>query len=328
MPSSITEALDNLYTTTWQNMKGQYEDQIFDSTPLWFWMKSNGGIVSEEGGKWISEPLRFAKSDNVKFIGRGGTVSLNDKQILTIAKYDWKYMVDSIVRFGIDDQQNRGKNAIMSLMNAKLQTSRDSLTDKMEIAVFGKSLTVDPTGLAFNGLQDIIPADPTVTGATLGGIDPSVDTWWRNQTKNMAGISMATNLRREMLKMVQNCGNNLRTDKPDIIFTDLGTYEAYDNVAVQQKQIVNQKLGDAGFVNLEFQGIPVLWGPQCLAQAMYFINSRHLKFKRDPMMNFDMTEWKAIPDQVNDRAAQIITAGELVTGRRRCHGIMHTLNTA
>ena len=44
-------------------------------------------------------------------------------------------------------------------------------------------------------------------------------------------------------------------------------------------------------------------------------------------MNFDMTEWKAIPDQVNDRAAQVILAGELVTGRRRVHGVLHGIDT-
>lgn len=37
---------------------------------------------------------------------------------------------------------------------------------------------------------------------------------------------------------------------------------------------------------------------------------------------------KPIPDQVNDRAAQIVTAGALTVSRRRCHGVMHTIDTA
>jgi hypothetical protein len=52
-----------------------------------------------------------------------------------------------------------------------------------------------------------------------------------------------------------------------------------------------------------------------------------LKFKYDPQMNFDMTSWKEIPDQVNDRAAQIVLAGNLTTGRRRVHGVIHTIDT-
>ncbi len=113
---TLTETLDNLYTTTWQNMKSSVADNIFDATPFWFWLKNKGGLVTEEGGRFMTEPLRFAGSDNVKFIQKGDTVDLTDKEFLTVAKYDWRYLVDSIVRFGIDDQQNRGKNAILSLM--------------------------------------------------------------------------------------------------------------------------------------------------------------------------------------------------------------------
>ena len=35
--ATLTEQLDNLYTTTWQNMKSVVGDNIFDATPFWFW---------------------------------------------------------------------------------------------------------------------------------------------------------------------------------------------------------------------------------------------------------------------------------------------------
>ena len=62
---------------------------------------------------------KYDKSDAVTWIGRGGTAPMNDFQYLTVAKYDWRYLVGSIVRFGVDDQQNRGKNEIIILMNSK-----------------------------------------------------------------------------------------------------------------------------------------------------------------------------------------------------------------
>jgi hypothetical protein len=90
---------------------------------------------------------------------------------------------------------------------------------------------------------------------------------------------------------------------------------------------MNKTLGDGGFQAIEFLGIPIVWSPQATADSMYFLNTRHLKFRYDPMVFFDMTEWKAIPDQVNDRAAQIITAGNLVTGRRRTHGVIFNIDS-
>ncbi len=77
---SLTEAIDNLYTTTWQHMKDTVRDQIFDATPFWFWLKDKGKIKMVSGGRHINEPLRYAKNDNIVWLGKGGTVSLNDKE--------------------------------------------------------------------------------------------------------------------------------------------------------------------------------------------------------------------------------------------------------
>ena len=105
-------------------------------------------------------------------------------------------------------------------------------------------------------------------------------------------------------------------------------YEFYEDSVTEQKRIVNKKLGDAGFENIQFKGVPMIWSPQCANTRMYFLNTNYLWFVYDPAMFFDMTEWKPIPEQVNDRAAQIVTAGELITNRRRAQGVLHTIDTA
>lgn len=333
MPTSLTESLDNLYTTTWQNMKGEVADQVFDATPFWFWLRANDGLESVEGGKWLSEPLRYAKAD-VVYVGKGESLALADKEFLTIAKDDWKYQATNVTRFGIDDQQNRGKNQILSLMNAKLSNSRDSLVDDLETTLAGLNRVASPK--KFLGLQDIIADDPTAAAATLHGILPTAgnDTWWRNQTKTMAGVSFGTSGVNEMNKLLNACSNNQRQDAPDIILSGKHPFELYWQETLEQRQVTNKTLGDAGFQNVEFRGVPIVWSPAIAsadigvtAGRMYFINSRFVKFKYDPMVFFDMTEWKPIPAQINDRVAQIITAGNLMTSRRRVHGVMHTINT-
>lgn len=321
---TLTEALDNLYTTTWQNMKAEVSDQIFDGTPFWFWMRSNNRLKTLEGGRFITEPLRYAKSDRVQFIGRGGTVTLSDQEFLTEAVYDWKYLVDSIVRFGVDDQKNRGRNRIINLMNSKLDQSRDSLIDKLEEVLFSTNAS---DSLQFLGLQNLVQDDPT-SSETVGGINQSTYTWWQNQKKDMTGLSFAVHGHAEMRTMMNNCSKNLGQDMPDIIVSGQTPYEHYEDSVIEQKQIVNKTLGDAGFENIQFKGVPMIWSPGCANTRMYFLNTRFLWFVYDPMMFFDMTEWKPIPDQVNDRAAQVITAGELITNRRRTQGVLHTIDTA
>lgn len=328
MPSNLTEALDNLYTTTWQNMKDTVADNIFDATPFWFWLRKNGGMDTEEGGRFLTEPIRYAKND-VEWTTKGSTVTLADKEFLTVAKYDWKYLVTSIVRFMQDDQQNRGKNQILSLMQAKLDNARDSMTDELEIRLMNGTTTN-----AINGLPDLI--DTTPATGTVGGIDGAVDTWWRNQAMDFAadftnGFT-GNNGQQAMMQFLIRCMNNRTQDAPNLILGDEHTYAMYYDSVLDFKRIVNKTMGDAGFQSIEFNGIPVVWSTAITADTdvdankrLYFINTRFLKFRYDSMLYFDMTEWKSIPDQVNDRAAQIVCAGNLVTGRRRVHGVIHNI---
>lgn len=319
--ATLSEALDNLYTTTWFEMKGEAVDNIFDATPFWFWARANGMLVPVRGGRRLTEALRYAKSDNVAWITKGDTAALDDKEHLTMAVDDWRYLIDSIVRFGIDDQQNSGKFMIINLMKSKLATAQDSLIDTLETALFGSQ-----SGKTMNGLLDIVPDDPT-TGV-VSGIDPATYTWWRSKTKDMTGLSFAVNGVPEMRTLLNNCRNNLRSDSPDIIVSGQTPNEYYEDSVVEQKQIFNKKLGDAGFETIEFKGLPMVWSPACDNGRMYFINTKYLVLKYDPAMFFDMTAWKDIPNQVNDRAAQIITACNLMSSRRRTHGVLHTIDTA
>jgi hypothetical protein len=324
MAFSLTEFLDNLYTTTWQNMKDDVADQIFDSTPFWFWMRDKGKLKTIQGGRWISEPLQYAKNDNVSWIGKGGTVPLNDFEHLTIAKYDWKYLVGSIVRFGVDDQQNRGKNQIINLMNSKMENTQNALVDTLETTLAAGTAS----GNEFDGLELLVSDDGT---GTIGGINAGTNTWWKNKFKDMTGLSFASNGEAEMRTMLNNTSNNLSSDRPDIILSGQEAYEYFDESQMQYVQLVNNKLGDAGFTNIMFKGLPMIWSPavtEAASDKMYFLNTRYLTFVYDPVMFFDMTDWKPIPDQVNDRAAQIITACSFVTSRRRCQGVLHNIDTA
>jgi len=322
MALSFTEQLDNLYTTTWELRKGKAHDNIFTATPFWYWMKNKGKFKTEEGGRFIMEPLEYAKNDNVTWITKGGTVSLNDYEFLTESKWEWRYIVAPVVRFGVDDQQNRGKAQIIKLMNAKLNNAQNSLIDTLETATFGSQ-----SGDSIEGLQNLVPDDPTAS-EDAGGIDPSTYTWWRNQSVNMTGKSFSVYGLGYMRTILNDCSNNRTQDRPDIIVSGQTPYEWYEDETLEQKQIVNKTLGDAGFENIQFKGIPMVYSPACSNERMYFLNTNFLYMVYDPMLNFDMTEWKPIPDQVNDRAAQIVFACAFIVTRKLCQGVIYNIDTA
>ncbi len=323
---NLTEALDNLYTSTWQNKKMEAADNIFDATPFWFWMKSKGRLKSEIGGRFIQEPVIYAKSERTKFIGKGGTTELNENEFMTDTNWDWRYLTDSIVRYHVDEHRNRGKHKIISLMNAKLENSEASMVDKMEEVLFSNNaLTAGQQALSFNSLDDLVADDPT-TG-TVGDINAATYSWWRNKFNDMASTSFSVSGVTTMRTMLNDCGQNKKNDFPDIIVSGQTPYEYYEDAVGEQKRIVNKTLGDAGFESIQFKGIPMIWSPQCSATRMYFLNTRDLRFRYDPMVFFDMTDWKAIPNQVNDRVAQVMVAGNLVCRRRRTSGVIFGIDT-
>jgi hypothetical protein len=319
MALTLTEQLDNLYTTTWELRRDEVADNIFTATPFWYWMKDKGKLKQERGGRFIMEPLEYATNDTVQWIGKGGTVTLNDYEFLTESKWDWRYLVASMVRFGVDDQQNRGKAAIMKLLNRKISNTQNSLVDYLETDLFDSQ-----SGDSIEGLQDLIPDNGT---DAVGGIDGSTYTWWNNNSTNMTGKSFAIYGRDYMRTMLNDCSNNRTQDKPDIIVCGQSPYEYYDRETEEFRRIVNKTLGDAGFENVQYKGIPLVWSPECSDQRMYFLNTNFLYFTYDPMMYFDMTEWKPIPDQVNDRAAQIILACCFHVTRRLCQGVIYNIDT-
>jgi hypothetical protein len=323
MVASLTEVLDNMYASTWQHMQSEIIDNIFNATPFWYWLKEKGKLRSVSGGRHILETLEYAENDGVGFIGRGGTVPLNDREFLTNAYFDWRYLVAPIVRFGVDDQKNRGKTRILDLVKAKLNNAQESQVTVLESTLFAGA---GAEGGAFDGLQLLVANDPTAA-ATVGGIPQSTHTWWRNKTDTMTGVSFATNGTARMRTMVNNCQNNRAMDRPDIIVTTQTVFEYCEDNILDKFQINDKKFSDLGFENTKFKNIPLVWSPSCGSQRMYFLNTKYLSFVYDPALFFDMTEWKAIPDQVNDRAAQIMTACSFTTNRRRVHGVIHTIDT-
>ena len=319
---TLSEQLDNLYTTTWYHRKDNVADQVFDAYPLIKWMKSKGRMKSLSGGRRIETPLEYGENANIQWITKGDTVPLNDYEFMTIAQWNWHYLTGSMVRFGVDDQQNRSKMAIINLMNAKLNNTRKGLTKELETRLFSTAGGDD----GIDGLRLLVADDPT-TSTSIGGINQNTYDWWRNKTKDLTGLSATTWLTFYMRQMLNNVSNNFQEEMPDIIVTGQQAFEFYEDNILDFYRTFSNKMGDLGIRNIEFKGIPMVWSPSC-GTRMYFLNTDYLMFFYDPMWFFEMTQWKSIPNQPMDKAAQILLACEFATSRRRAQGVIFNIDTA
>jgi len=318
IPASLTEQLDNLYLTIWRYRQGEVQDAVFGDTPFWAFMSAKGRKRTLAGFRSIGVPIMYDENDTVTAIGKGDTISTTENEFLTMAVYNWKTIAGSIVRYYEDDRMNRGKAAIMSLANAKVDNLKMSMKSKLEADLFGDGTGDD--GKTISGLQLYIPTDPT--SGTVGGINRANYTWWRTQTKTATG-SFAIYGKDELRTAINDCSKG--QDSPDLVLTDQTNWERLASETEDQKQIVNQKVGDAVFDSIKFWGRDVMWSPSCApADAFYLINTSYLYWYADEYANFDMTDWKVIPNQL-DRVAQVVLVGNLVISNSKRHGIYHTV---
>ena len=312
-----TEVLDDLYTTTWNNRAKMVTDQIFDAVPFYQELKRRGGIkLNGTGGRYLEIPLSYAKNETITSLGRGDTVSLSDTKFLTVAQYEWKFVAGSIVRYWTDDAKNKSLQQHLSLANQKIDNLRDSLTDKFEEYLFS-----DGTGNGSKDPEGLGNLVATATGTTVGNILDTTYTWWANRTKAATGVA-SVYLLSDMRNLANTISEGQTRRMPNIIVTTQTVAELFDDEVLEQRQIVNMSKGDPESTSTAWKGVPLMWSSRCPAGRMYMLRSDSFGLNVDPDFNFASTEWKSIPNQVNDRVMQIMWKGNFITSRRKSGGVM------
>jgi len=320
-PASLTEQFDTLYSTTWQNMRDVVVDQIFTATPFWYWLYSRDRIRREEGGRWLGIQLMYGTNTTVKTIGRGGSISMNKPEIITTALFNWKTLAGSVIRLYEDERKNRGRNQIINWVKADIRNLELSIVDYLESMLYSDG--TGNGGLDFDGLGNLVSMTPSAA-VTVGGIDPSVNTWWQNKQRTYSGGAGLIPEMRSAYNTV-SIGN----DHPSFIMTGQTYYENYEASLVNILRVIDTppKLGDMGFEVLRFKGGGITFSNHAgfVTNNMYFLNERYLELVIDSMSDFEMTQWKAIPNQL-DRVAQVVLRANAVCSNRRMQMVMTGLS--
>jgi hypothetical protein len=323
---SWTQTVDTIFTSTWAYRQTKAIEQAFLKTPFLFWLQKNDGAEKVSGYTRLEVPLDYGDVTNIAWISRGDTVDITtDSEILTMCYEDWKYGAATILRFGVDDQKNKGKAQIINYVTAKLNAAERALRKELETRL----LSAPTDTKQIFGLQTVVSDSPT-TGV-LHGVDRATYAWFRNQTVDATGKPFSTygvSLMRNMLNTITKYSD---VDLNQIsIWTNQEVFEAYEDTLLEYYRIVDKDMADVGFDSLKYKGRVLAWSPYMPTitgpkYRIYFINTGYLKFYYDPDEFFRMTEWKPITDQVDDRVAHIKVQGNFVTNRPVALGVIYNV---
>ncbi len=295
---------DALLSTTLQNYRPTLVDNIFTARVLLEHLNSAGRVVVETGGTQIIEPLVYAQNNTVGSYSGYDAIDLTPQEGISAAEYDWKQMAASIAISGIEEAKNRGPEAIIKLLQAKIMQAEESIKESMNDMLFSNG--TGNGGKDLNGLGNIIDS----TG-TVGGIDASTNSWWASYEE-----STSTALTQDYMATAYNTASR-GNDHPDLIITTQTLFEKYEKLLTPNVRYQDTNKANLGFQNLMFKQTPVVFDVSCPSGTMFFINSKYLKLVGMADHWFQTTEFqKGTVAGVDARYALILSFGNLTCSNR------------
>ncbi|MFZ5650142.1 MAG: phage major capsid protein [Bacillota bacterium] len=297
---------DSLLSTTlakWASKK--FNDNIFKSLFLFFWLTSNGRQKPASGGTKILEPLMYGKNTTVQSMSGYDTIDTSPQEGFTMAEFNWKMLAGSVTISEMEELKNSGDEAMINLLESKIMQLEMSLQDEMNTEAFA-----DGTG---NGGKNLLGLEAIVsTSGTLAGIDRATETWWRaNVEATVEALSIA-----KMTNMYNTCSNGAKGQHPDFSITTQALFEKYEGLLQQNMRFTDNKVGDAGFENLKFKGSTISFDEATPSGVMYFLNSKFLALRYHPKANFRTTPFVKPPNQLA-KVAQVLWMGNLTVSNCR-----------
>jgi hypothetical protein len=311
---SESRTWDALLTTTLANYRMQLIDNIFNDYPFLSYINGKLGRAirgssikrTVEGGESIVEHLLYEKNSTVKSYAGAEQLDTTLQEGMTIARYNWKQYAASIGITGLEKRNNQGEAAMINLLQAKATQAEMSLKDRMSADAYA-----DGTG---NNSKNLTGLGALVSStATVGGLNPTTFTWWAADVTASAGSFAATGIDKMRTSFNDITFGN---DKPDAIFTTQTVFEYYEKALQPQERFSGNAVADAGFLNITFKGIPVIFDRSCTSGYMYILNSKYLSFVVHQDADFSTGPF-ITPENQDVSTAMILFQGNLTTNNRR-----------
>ena len=308
-----------ILSTTLQNYQPTLVDNIFKDLVLLNHLNSRGRVRVEEGGTSIVEPLMYAVNGTVSSYSGYDPISLTPQDGISAAEYDWKQLAASIAISGIEEAKNRGTEAIIKLLNAKIMQAEESLKSELNTMLFSDG--TGNSGKDFNGLENIVGTQDNV----VGGIDANTDSWWNpTQAATMnAQLALAT-----MADVYNRASKG--SDVPDLIITNTNLFERYESRLTPNVRYQDVTKANLGFTNLMYKQTPVVFdlalasdGATPSDHPMYFLNTKYLKLTGMTGHWFNVTPFQQGTVAGKDaRYALVMAFGELTCSNRARQGYL------
>ena len=220
---------------------------------------------------------RFVNTGADIYAGYGITTVVPQDGI-TSAFYPWSQLAVPVTISGLEEMQNSGENAVLSLIQSKVQQAEASAKQLLNQCIVMGRISGGATGSLSQFIARVGKLDNSASGplpipalvdanasrsVSIGSINGSSEAWWQNQAIAATATSYAS-YKTQKGRLYNNCSRGIM-GHPDLILSDQLVWELYFNSLQSQERYVvtNQRdidvLGGAGDDMLKFRGAVHIW---------------------------------------------------------------------
>ena len=328
--------LSEIVTTTLRNRTGKLADNVTRNNALLNRLKERGKAKPFSGGRTILQELAYAQNGTYKRYSGYEVLNISPSDVFSAAEYPIRQSAVAVSISGLEQLQNSGKEAIIDLLDSRIQNAEDTFMNGLAFDVYSDGTA---TG-QITGLQALVSTAPT--SGTIGGIDRATWVFWQNiaysAVTNGGAAATSANIQRYMnavaLQLVR--GN----DGPDLIVAANGYYSLYLESLQAIQRVTDEKMAGSGFTSLKyfgagrsvdvvldggFQGYSSDTNPTtggAPANTMYFLNTNYIFYRPHRYRNMVPLD----PDRFSvnqDAMVKLIGwAGNMTVSNSRLQGVL------
>ena len=318
-------AITDIIATTIQSRSGELADNLTQNNAILQRLNQKGNVRPFSGGNVILEEIMYndPNTNNANSYSGYEVLNISPDSPISAAQYKIAQYADAVTMSGLEMLQNSSKEAIIDLLDGRMQVSEARLLNRISGDLF-----LDGTGNGGKNLDGLAAAiSATPTSGTYGGINAANWSFWQNTATTGTTIT-ASNIQAKMtstaLQLVRG------TDKADLIVADTNFYSLYVQALQAIQRITTEESGSSGFASMKFYGggtsadvvLGGGYGNEQPTNTMYFLNTNYIFLRPHKERNFVPIggERQAINQ---DAIVKLYGwAGNLTTSNRFLQGIM------
>ena len=348
----ITDSLtDERVATCLDEMLPSVYNMILETSVLMNRLEMSSWKEERSGGARIRSPIRYGKNTSFKTFTKGTVMSPQEYPLMAYSFWNFKQGAGDVVIDWVEEREQAGSGNVINLVQERVDAVGQGIRETMNTMLW--SQIIGNSGMDYNGLQFLIPADPR-TGV-MAGFDRALHYWWRNNywANNAngnqfrphpwnAGLgapvavgnfgSIANGYCTVFTRMGTILNNILSGEQKSSIFivTDQLTFERYieaaqyvNNFAIQMSN--DETLVKFGFESAKFRGVDVVYDAiDAPAGYMWFVNTKYAKFISD---SGAWWTWSSERQPYNQfaRVRFLMLRGQFCNFQPNKHGVLQTI---